>query len=422
MRWFSTGLAAALLACAVPGEAYQAARAASATFTQPFSPNASEPKKPEDAEKEDPKRRELLAKIDADIARYARKGDKKKVAELKAMRAAVLGAKTDEQLAVWARKFEPPQGSVQKKAPVVADAKAVREPALAAPALSAGKNAVATASSGVEENGTDESGLTSLFDGGESRSTEVSSESGQTLRDAPASVPFTPSPAATPAPVSAAPAPNVGPGREIVPVADYPRPKNVPLKWQAPPMPDRDRDMSVPASLPELERIAASQGIPLDIFRMTYAEARRQNVDYRLVLAVMRQESRFKSKATSHAGARGLMQVMPATGRDLGVRNASQLYDKQTSIWAGTKYIRMMRDMFNASVDFGAAVVNSFDSRETARIKKAVAAYNAGPGNVRKYGGIPPFKETQGYVVKVLDNYYNYMRSFPPAAAGDAKS
>ena len=383
-----------------PLHAYQATSAGRATFTQPFSQPAKS------VVKDNPARRVLLKKIDAEIARYEREGNKKKVAELKKNRASIAAASTDEEIAVWARKLNPPKEATKKPVPVIGDAKVVQTPTQPVVATTAqGAKTVASTSQSVADNGTDAEGFQSLFDGG-SRKTDAPAK--DDLRDALG--PVVQAPVQSPSPQLRVP--SVGVGREVGTPQDYFRPQRRPMETEAPPHPDTKRDMAKPASLPELEVLARQNGIPVEIFRQAYAEARRQNVDYRLVLAVMKQESAFKPTAKSHAGARGLMQVMPATGRDLGVKDANMLYDIKTSIYAGTKYIRQMWSMF---VNKGAAMVKSFDSREVARVKSAIAAYNAGPGNVRKAGGVPNFKETKGYVVKVLGNYYSYMDKFPPA-------
>ena len=110
----------------------------------------------------------------------------------------------------------------------------------------------------------------------------------------------------------------------------------------------------------------------------------KYNVDEKLVNAVIRQESGFNVKAKSKAGAMGLMQLMPATARGLGVTDA---YNPVQNIEGGVKYLSNLLKKYNGNVVL------------------ALAAYNAGSGAVDKYSGVPPYKETQNYVRSILANY-----------------
>ena len=114
-----------------------------------------------------------------------------------------------------------------------------------------------------------------------------------------------------------------------------------------------------------------------DIFERA---SKKYNVPVNLLKSIGYCESSFNPNATSHCGAQGIMQLMPATARELGVADA---YDPEQNIMGGAKYI--------------SGLLKKYDGNTTL----ALAAYNAGSGNVAKYGGVPPFKETQNYVVKV---------------------
>ena len=118
--------------------------------------------------------------------------------------------------------------------------------------------------------------------------------------------------------------------------------------------------------------------------------ARSYNVDPALIKAVIHAESHFERRAVSRAGAQGLMQLMPETARHLEVNNP---LDARQNILGGSRFLAYLKDKFGD-------------------LQLSLAAYNAGEGNVRRYGGIPPFPETQAYVEKVLELLPRYERQF----------
>ncbi|MCL4157976.1 UNVERIFIED_CONTAM: hypothetical protein GTU68_054934 [Idotea baltica] len=120
-------------------------------------------------------------------------------------------------------------------------------------------------------------------------------------------------------------------------------------------------------------------------YQKSISEAsRRHGVSENLIKSVITAESCFKIRARSHKGARGLMQLMPATARRFGVTNS---YNSHQNIQAGAKYLRWLLNRYQGNVRF------------------ALAGYNAGEGKVDRYGGIPPYKETREYVRRVMGVY-----------------
>jgi soluble lytic murein transglycosylase-like protein len=120
-----------------------------------------------------------------------------------------------------------------------------------------------------------------------------------------------------------------------------------------------------------------------EIERAIKVSAADYDVDPALIEAIIENESAFDSNATSSAGARGLMQLMPQAADALGVTDS---YDATQNIRGGTRYLRSLLDRFG-------------------KVELAVAAYNAGPDAVRKYGGVPPYEQTRSYVRNVLASY-----------------
>lgn len=127
--------------------------------------------------------------------------------------------------------------------------------------------------------------------------------------------------------------------------------------------------------------------------------ARTHGISAGLIKAVMHTESGFNIHARSPVGAQGLMQLMPATARRFNVSNA---YDPHQNIMAGARYLAWLLKRFHGNTEL------------------ALAGYNAGEGNVDKYGGIPPFRETQDYVRRVTSRYHNLYSSLTSGASYQA--
>lgn len=131
-------------------------------------------------------------------------------------------------------------------------------------------------------------------------------------------------------------------------------------------------------------RFAPGQTAPATRYgELIFAAAKRHELNPELVAAVIRAESAFDARARSNKGARGLMQLMPATARRYGVR-PSELFEPERNLEAGVRYLRFLADRFADD------------------LPKMLAGYNAGEGSVDRYRGIPPYRETQSYVRRVL--------------------
>ena len=121
-----------------------------------------------------------------------------------------------------------------------------------------------------------------------------------------------------------------------------------------------------------------------DLDQIIFRAGGRHGIDPRFIHAVIYQESKYQPNALSHAGAQGLMQLMPATARRFGCTDPG---DMAENVEAGTKYLRWLLKRFNGDVSL------------------ALAGYNAGEGAVDKYNGVPPYNETQNYVRKIVASY-----------------
>jgi transglycosylase-like protein with SLT domain len=123
---------------------------------------------------------------------------------------------------------------------------------------------------------------------------------------------------------------------------------------------------------------------PVDLNQVVTIASGRYRLDPDLVNSVIRAESGFNVRAVSPKGAQGLMQLMPQTASQLGVPDA---FDPQANVEGGTRYLRELLERYN------------FD------LIKALAAYNAGPGRVERYGGVPPYYETRAYVARIVSDF-----------------
>ena len=156
-----------------------------------------------------------------------------------------------------------------------------------------------------------------------------------------------------------------------------------------------DDEVSTPEIVAEVKKIVEEGVFPrkswrfdeasAPIFKSKYdkilvSAARHFDVDAALVSAVIKAESDYQPRTVSHKGARGLMQLMPATAERFGVTNS---FDPEANIYGGVRYLRWLLKTFEGNADL------------------AVAAYNAGEGNVWKYKGVPPFRETINYINRI---------------------
>jgi len=173
-----------------------------------------------------------------------------------------------------------------------------------------------------------------------------------------------------------------------------------------------DDEVSTPEIVEEVKKIVEEGGVfptrswtysedSPPLFQTKYNDiiieaAKQFDVDAALVSAVIKAESDYNPRTVSHKGARGLMQLMPATAKRFGVTNS---FDARQNIHAGTRYLRWLLKTFDGNADL------------------AVAAYNAGEGNVWKYEGVPPFRETVTYINRIAKHIRKAIDTKPVVAA-----
>ncbi len=159
----------------------------------------------------------------------------------------------------------------------------------------------------------------------------------------------------------------------------------VPLPEPEPPVPElapEPEPEPAPARSVEVN-FNPAQPVPTTPYgKLIHQTAKRHRLNPQVVAALIKAESAYDRWALSHKGARGLMQLMPATAKRFGVR-ASELWEPERNLEAGSKYLRWLLDRFDGD------------------LKLALASYNAGEGSVKRYGGVPPYRETRKYIRRI---------------------
>jgi len=204
--------------------------------------------------------------------------------------------------------------------------------------------------------------------------------------------PAPPAPVAAPAPAAAAPAPTVAPPPAPV---EAPKPAAVPaVTHAAVPKPEIPKPEIV-KPVDEVERLRKAADLLVQVNtalgepqspygKIIYDVAIRHSINPHLVAALIHVESSFNPRAVSRKGACGLMQLLPETARRFGLTKKKDLYDPKKNLEAGVRYLKWLANRFGGDT------------------QKILAAYNAGEGAVQRFGGIPPYQETQSYVQKIF--------------------
>jgi soluble lytic murein transglycosylase-like protein len=143
---------------------------------------------------------------------------------------------------------------------------------------------------------------------------------------------------------------------------------------------------------------SAVGGPSVPYLSLAQKESEAQGVDLHLILAMIQKESGFDRNARSSVGAIGLMQLMPGTARHMGLKDIKKLRQPAVNIKYGVKYLNYLANRFGKE---SLIKVSAADLRTDPVLRKVIAAYNAGPGNVEMHNGVPPFRETKDYMIKI---------------------
>jgi soluble lytic murein transglycosylase-like protein len=196
----------------------------------------------------------------------------------------------------------------------------------------------------------------------------------------------TPKPVAPPGAVATAPAPAPpAPAPKTESPAPAPAPAAAPRQTPPPPPDPNDEIERLKKAADLMVKVNEALGTPRSPYgKIIYDIAVRHSINPHLVAALIHVESAFNPRAVSSKGAYGLMQLLPETARRFGLRKKKDLFNPRKNLEAGVRYLKWLADRFGGDAE------------------KILAAYNAGEGAVERFGGIPPYQETQGYVQRIF--------------------
>jgi soluble lytic murein transglycosylase-like protein len=201
-------------------------------------------------------------------------------------------------------------------------------------------------------------------------------------------------------------APKPAPAPAPAPKPETPAPAPAPRLQATPPPPDPNDEVErLKKAADLLVKVNAALGTPQSPYgKIIYDIAVRHSINPHLVAALIHVESAFNPRAKSSKGAYGLMQLLPETARRFGLTKKKDLFDPKKNLEAGVRYLKWLADRFGGDAE------------------KILAAYNAGEGAVQRFGGIPPYQETQSYVQRIFGLLGVSVAPAPPPAPATAPS